>query len=127
MNADLIDEVEQITLYKYGGLPHWGKNRNYAFNDTLGRYPRLGKFLEVKARFDPDGVFSSKWSDQVLGISGSPVIQGPGCAVEGLCTCTKDSDCAPGYMCSQGKVYPDARVCTVPPQQPHCPPPPAAA
>ncbi|KAK3123056.1 hypothetical protein QOZ80_8AG0623190 [Eleusine coracana subsp. coracana] len=113
MHADLIDEIEQIALYKYAGLPHWGKNRNYVFNDTAGRFPRLREFLDVKARFDPDGVFSSQWSDQILGINGSPVISTPGCAVEGLCTCTQDSDCAPGYVCSQGKVYPDARVCTV--------------
>ncbi|GJN36646.1 hypothetical protein PR202_gb25526 [Eleusine coracana subsp. coracana] len=113
-HADLTDEIEQIALYKYGGLPHWGKNRNYVFNDTVGKFPKLREFLDVKARFDPDGIFSSQWSDQVLGINGSPVISGPGCAVEGLCTCTKDSDCAPGYLCSNGKVYLDARVCTVP-------------
>ncbi|GJN09658.1 hypothetical protein PR202_ga27683 [Eleusine coracana subsp. coracana] len=114
LHADLTDEIEQIALYKYGGLPHWGKKRNYVFNDTVGKFPKLGEFLDVKARFDPDGIFSSQWSDQVLGINGSPVISGPGCAVEGLCTCTKDSECAPGYLCSNGKVYPDARVCTVP-------------
>ncbi|KAK3121333.1 hypothetical protein QOZ80_8BG0650910 [Eleusine coracana subsp. coracana] len=114
MHADLIDEIEQITLYKNAGLPHWGKNQNYIFNDTVGRFSRLREFLDVKARFDPDGVISSQWSDQILGINGSPIISAPGCAIEGLCTGTQNSDCARGYVCSQGKVYPDARVCTVP-------------
>lgn len=114
LHVDVIDELEQMALYKYGALPHWGKNRNYAFNETKERYPKLCKFLDVKSRFDSDGVFSSEWSDQVLGINGSPIIPGPGCAVEGLCTCTKDSDCAPGYACSSGKVYQDARVCSIP-------------
>ncbi|GJN36651.1 hypothetical protein PR202_gb25531 [Eleusine coracana subsp. coracana] len=109
MHADLIDEIEQITLYKNAGLPHWGKNQNYIFNDTVGRFPRLREFLDVKARFDPDGVISSQWSDQILGINGSPIISAPGCAIEGLCTGTQNSDCARGYVCSQGKVYPDAR------------------
>lgn len=114
VHADVIDELQQMALYKYGAQSHWGKNRNYAFNDTMGRYPKLREFLDVKAKFDPDGVFSSEWSDQVLGINGSPVIPGPGCAVDGLCTCTQDSHCAPGYACSPGKVYPDARVCSAP-------------
>ncbi|TVT97240.1 hypothetical protein EJB05_57509, partial [Eragrostis curvula] len=114
------DVLEQMALYKYGGRPHRGKNRNYAFNDTVGRYPRLGEFLEVKARFDPDGVFSSEWSDQVLGIEGSPISMVPGCAVEGLCTCTDDVHFAPGYVCSTGTVYPDARVCSAVQPAPRC-------
>ncbi|KAF8673667.1 hypothetical protein HU200_048414 [Digitaria exilis] len=114
MHADVFDELEQMALYKYGALPHWGKSRSYAFNETRGKYPKLGEFLDVKARFDPDGVFSSEWSDQVLGINGSPMILGPDCAVEGLCTCIQDSDCASGYVCSPGKLYPDARVCSIP-------------
>ncbi|TVU25809.1 hypothetical protein EJB05_28319, partial [Eragrostis curvula] len=92
-HVDAFDEMEQMALYK--------------------RFPRLREFLDVKARFDPDGVFSSEWSDQVLGVvEGSPVFMGPGCAVDGLCTCTEDAHCAPGYVCSSGKVYPEARVCS---------------
>lgn len=111
-HADVFDELEQLALYKYNALPHWGKSRDYSFNDTGGRYPKLRAFLEVKERFDPDGVFSSEWSDHVLGIGG-PATARPGCAVQGLCACTQDSHCAPGYVCSSGQVYPDARVCTV--------------
>ncbi|GJN09657.1 hypothetical protein PR202_ga27682 [Eleusine coracana subsp. coracana] len=114
MHADLIDEIEQNRFCTSMLVCRIGaRTGTNVFNDTAGRFPRLREFLDVKARFDPDGVFSSQWSDQILGINGSPVISTPGCAVEGLCTCTQDSDCAPGYVCSQGKVYPDARVCTV--------------
>ncbi|KAJ1414752.1 ALO domain-containing protein [Sesbania bispinosa] len=80
---DIIEEVEQIGIFKYGGLPHWG-------------------------------LFSSDWTDQVLGLKEGVTISKDGCALEGLCICSQDNHCAPskGYFCRPGKVYKEARVCT---------------
>ncbi|XP_042424114.1 L-gulonolactone oxidase 2-like [Zingiber officinale] len=115
LHEEVLEEIEQMALFKYRGLPHWGKNRNVGFigmKDKLGA--RLQKFLRVMRRYDGEGLFSSEWTDAVLGLRGKEVVvEGNGCALEGLCICSCDEHCAPeqGYYCGEGQVYRQARVC----------------
>ncbi len=42
---------------EYGGRPHWGKIHFMTPERIAGLFPRYRDFLEVRRRFDPDGVF----------------------------------------------------------------------
>ncbi|KAK9101013.1 hypothetical protein Scep_024443 [Stephania cephalantha] len=111
MNQDVWEEVEQIAFFKYGAKPHWAKNRNVAFSGVQQKYPNFNKFIAAKKQLDPQNMFSSQWSDEI--IFGNLPTKVDGCAMEGLCICSEDRHCNPskGYLCKPGLVYKDARVC----------------
>ncbi|CDP16177.1 unnamed protein product [Coffea canephora] len=111
LNQDVWEEVEQMAFIKYGARPHWAKNRNVAFLDVQNKYPNFNRFVAAKEQLDPQNMFSSEWSDQIL--FGRQSNKADGCALEGQCICSQDRHCSPekGYFCRSGLVYTEARVC----------------
>ncbi|XP_030452520.1 L-gulonolactone oxidase 3-like [Syzygium oleosum] len=111
LNQDVWEEVEQMAFFKHGAKPHWAKNRNSAFLNVQNKYPNFGKFMAAKKQLDPQNMFSSEWSDEIL--FWNEAAKGDGCALEGQCICSEDRHCSPakGYLCKAGLVYKEARVC----------------
>lgn len=111
LNQDVLEEIEQMAFFKYGAKPHWAKNRNLAFLGVPKKYPNWSKFIDAKKQLDPQGMFSSEWSDEIL--YGKEIKREDGCALEGLCICSDDRHCSPskGYVCKPGFLYYEARVC----------------
>ncbi|KAK9683743.1 hypothetical protein RND81_10G161500 [Saponaria officinalis] len=111
LNQDVFEEIEQMAFLKYGARPHWAKNRDMAFKGVPKKYPHWDKFVDLKDKLDPKGMFSSEWSNEILYGNGEE--NGDGCALEGLCVCLEDRHCNPskGYFCEFGLVFQEARVC----------------
>lgn len=63
---ELLKAYEEA-LYALGGRPHWGHintlSGSYGFVASM--YPRLGDWLDVRARLDPDGVSDSPFTKRV--------------------------------------------------------------
>lgn len=68
LNEDVYEEMEQMVIEKHGGTMHWGKSGGYLFGGLAKRAANLVRFLQVKNRYDPEGLFSNEWTDGLLGI-----------------------------------------------------------
>jgi L-gulonolactone oxidase len=49
------------------GRPHWGKEFTIGSAELAALYPQWDAFEAVRARVDPNHVFSNQWSDRVFG------------------------------------------------------------
>jgi L-gulono-1,4-lactone dehydrogenase len=58
-------EVEAI-MKAHDGRPHWGKLHFQTAETLRPRYPQWDRFVDVRKRLDPDGLFSNAYLDRVL-------------------------------------------------------------
>jgi L-gulonolactone oxidase len=49
------------------GRPHWGKLHFQTAATLRSRYPLWDRFIAVRDRLDPNGVFGNAYLDRVLG------------------------------------------------------------
>jgi FAD/FMN-containing dehydrogenase len=61
-----FDDIEAI-VRAHGGRPHWGKKHSLHGEALAGLYPRWAEFMQLRRRFDPDGVFLSESMSRLLG------------------------------------------------------------
>ena len=54
-----------------GGCPHWGKHFNMTFNEVKNIFPNVSTFLNVRKKFDPDGLFLNSLMRKTFGFSQS--------------------------------------------------------
>lgn len=73
-----LEDIKQIRLNKYRGLPHYGKNINIVFIGGMERSTYAANFLEVEI-FNPLRLFSSEWIDNILDLRENIKIDMKGC------------------------------------------------
>lgn len=103
------DIIEQLTLCKYRGRPHWGKNydRTFTHPDCPVRDLYAGGFdkqLELQEKYDPEKRFEPLLMTQIIGRI--PNLYAPRCALRHQCHCTADEHCAEGHACVAARSFP---------------------
>jgi len=111
-SSDVYDEIQQLSLQKYSGRPHWGKNSQPAFNGIgPNQYDNWYEFIQIQAELDPEGIFLNDFWDSMLSKRIATSASFLGCVYERDCICSRDTDCGADRVCSQGLFYKAARVC----------------
>ena len=67
-----VDHTEYFRLVArvldpYGARPHWGKLHELDAELLRTRYPRFDQFVRLRNELDPDGLFTNRYLDRVLG------------------------------------------------------------
>ncbi|KAI8470740.1 MAG: hypothetical protein J3K34DRAFT_251663 [Monoraphidium minutum] len=110
-----IEEAyEQLTLIKYNGRPHWGKNLERTFTDARSpiadKYPGgVAAMAALQEAYDPDRVFEpALWAKITAREAFKP---SAGCATRYECYCSANSHCAHGWRCVPSRAFPEYKVC----------------
>ncbi|KAI8475634.1 MAG: hypothetical protein J3K34DRAFT_517253 [Monoraphidium minutum] len=113
----IADLVEEMTLCKYGGRPHWGQNHPRTLLHPRcplrGRYPALDAQIAAQITYDPAKIYEPKIFAQIA--AGEPYRTSPGCALSKECFCEADAHCNTGprpvMACVTSEVFPQYKVC----------------
>jgi FAD/FMN-containing dehydrogenase len=61
-------DIEPIFL-SHAGRPHWGKLHTLTGDALLSRYPLAERWLQIRKRLDPQGIFLTPYLRELLGVS----------------------------------------------------------
>jgi FAD/FMN-containing dehydrogenase len=64
---DFFSDIEPI-FREHGGRPHWGKIHNLRARELAPLYPKWERFLAVRKRLDPGGVFLNDHLRELFGL-----------------------------------------------------------
>jgi FAD-linked oxidoreductase len=65
-HAAYVAAMESV-MGAHDGRPHWGKLHTRTAADLAPAYPRIGEFLALRDRLDPDRLFTNDYLRRVLG------------------------------------------------------------
>lgn len=60
-------ELVEAIMDEFDGRPHWGKMHFQTAATLRGRYPEWAAFQQLRAEYDPTGMFGNDYTDRVLG------------------------------------------------------------
>ncbi|KXN74263.1 hypothetical protein CONCODRAFT_2638 [Conidiobolus coronatus NRRL 28638] len=99
----VMQSLTQLLVFKHGGRPHWGKNGYIYFSHKiLSTKYDISNFNSAVQKYDPNGLFSNKFGNRVLGLENSSFRVSSStnkCAIQDKCICSRDSDCPATYSC----------------------------
>ena len=113
--STIVETIEQLTLCKYKGRPHWGKNHERAVRHpdckVVDNFPaaNIAEQLEMQHLHDPGKVFEPALFKKVLQKKG-PDYSGL-CTPHYWCYCAADSHCPPGFQCSGSASFVKYNIC----------------
>jgi len=111
--AWVLEAIEQLTVCKYQGRPHWGKNTERTYlHPKCGikaKYPLLPKLQSIQDKYDPLKVYEPRLFSQL--VAGEAYSLQPQCVLSGACFCQKDEHCAPDFRCVPSNAFPEYLVC----------------
>lgn len=60
-------DMEPI-LRDFGGRPHWGKKHSLQAKELAPLYPKWDRFLEIRKKMDPQGIFLNDYLRKIFGL-----------------------------------------------------------
>lgn len=109
----VLDLLEELTLCKYNGRPHWGKNFDRTFTHPKcgirAKYPKFDSLLALQKAYDPARLFEPQLFRSVVDKTSYKLT--PGCSTWMKCYCAVDANCPPQHKCVPSRAFPEYKVC----------------